>query len=28
VPDTVEQLRQCGFYLNESLILAAFHEWL
>lgn len=28
VPDTVEQLRQCGFYLSESLIRAAFHEWL
>ena len=28
VPDTVEQLRQCGLYLNESLIRAAFHEWL
>lgn len=28
VPDTVEQLRQCGFYLSESLIRAAFQEWL
>ena len=27
-PDTVEQLRQCGFYLSESLIRAAFQEWL
>ena len=28
VPATVEQLRQCGLYLDESLIRAAFHEWL
>ena len=28
VPATVEQLRQCGLYMDESLLRAAFHEWL
>ena len=28
VPAIVEQLRQSGFYLNDSLIHAAFDEWL
>jgi predicted nucleic acid-binding protein len=28
VPGVVEQLRQSGFYLSESLIRAAFGEWL
>jgi predicted nucleic acid-binding protein len=28
VPATIERLRQCGLYFDETLIRAAFREWL